>query len=86
MIGVRPPIATAATGANLIGRSFQSTNRAIGRLAVVGILAQISAGRRNRAFEAPVLIEQFEAFERRLASAEGDMRIAPPTRPVPRRA
>ena len=79
------PIVTVATAANLIERSFQATNQAIRRLVDSGILAQITVGRRNRAFEAPELVEEFAAFERQLASPEGDSRIAPPARPVPRR-
>lgn len=79
------PIVTVATAANLIERSFQATNQAIRRLVDAGILAQITVGRRNRAFEAPELVEEFAAFERQLASPEGDSRIAPPARPVPRR-
>ena len=40
---------------------------------------------RNRAFEAPERIEAFTAFERGLASPEGDTAIAHPLRPVPQR-
>ena len=50
-----------------------------------GILVQITAGRRNRAFEAPELIEAFTAFERGLASPEGDTAIADRARLVPQR-
>ena len=47
---------------------------------------QTTVGRRNRAFEAPELIDAFTDLERRLASPEGETRSAPPARPAPRRA
>jgi hypothetical protein len=56
----------------------------VGRFAA-GILRQVNVGRRNRAFEAPDLIEEFAALERRLASPRGDTRTGEPTRRVPRR-
>ena len=49
-----------------------------------GVLVQVSVGRRNRAYEAPELIDAFTAFERRLASPEGDTRVSVPARRVPR--
>ena len=48
------------------------------------VLAQTTIGQRNRAFEAPELIDSFTALERRLASPEADTRTSPPARPVPR--
>ena len=79
------PIVTTASASELIGRSFQATNQAIRQLVEAGILAQISVGRRNRAFEAPELVEEFTALERRLASPAGNTRVSRPLRPVPRR-
>ena len=49
------------------------------------MLAQANAGRRNRTFEAPELIEAFTALERQLASPAGDTRVSEPVRRVPRR-
>jgi hypothetical protein len=69
----------------LIGRSDQAVNEAIPRLLEAGVLSQTTAGRRNRAFEAPDLIEAFTDLERRLASPEGDTKVSAPTRPAPRR-
>ena len=66
------PLLTATTASDLIGRSFQATSQAIDRFVEAGILKQITVGRRNRAFEAPELIEAFTALERQLASPEGD--------------
>ena len=87
LIGALPatPVLTTATGAELIGRSFQATSQAIDRLVAAGVLAQVTVGRRNRAFEAPELIEAFTALERQLASPEGDTRASAPARSVPRR-
>jgi Fic family protein len=79
------PVVTVNSAANLISRSFVQTNEAIVRLVTTGILRQISVGRRNRAFEAPEIIEAFTALERRLASPEGDTRTSEPVRRVPRR-
>ena len=76
---------TVKSAANLISRSFVQTNEAIARLVNAGILRQISVGRRNRAFEAPEIIEAFAALERRLASPEGETRTSEPVRRVPRR-
>jgi len=79
------PILTVQSAAELIGRSTQATNEAITRLTEAKVLSQTTAGRRNRAFEAPEMIRAFTALERRLASQTGDTRTAPPTRRVPRR-
>ncbi len=79
------PVLTTSTAAELVGRSFQATNQAIERLVETGALAQVSVGRRNRAFEARELVDAFTAFERRLASPEGDTLVSPPARRAPRR-
>ncbi len=79
------PVLTTATGAELIGRSVQATGQAIERLVAAGVLTQVTVGRRNRAFEAPELIEAFTALERQLASPEGDTHVSEPSRRVPRR-
>jgi hypothetical protein len=69
----------------LIGRTYQATNQAIGRLVEAKILRQVNVGGRNRAFEAPELIRTFTDLERQLASPTGDTRSAAPTRLVPQR-
>ncbi|MEV0349386.1 Fic family protein [Nonomuraea sp. NPDC050680] len=79
------PVLTVATAADLIGRSSQRANDAVNQMAAVGILRQTTIGRRNRAFEAPDLINALTGFERALASPLGDTRQAPPARPVPYR-
>ena len=79
------PVLTTATAAELIGRSVQATGQAVERLVAAGVLKQVTVGKRNRAFEAPELIEAFTALERQLASPEGDTYISEPSRRVPRR-
>jgi Fic family protein len=61
------PVVTVAAAAALIGRSFQATNEAIDRLTAVGVLRQVTVGRRNRAFEAKAVIDAFAEFERSLS-------------------
>ena len=79
------PILTVSSAAGLIGRSFNAANDATTRLVEASILRQITVGRRNRAFEAPEVIEAFTALERQLASPGGDTRISEPSRRVPHR-
>ena len=86
LLGTLPgaPLLTVTTASDLIGRSFQATSQAIDRLVEAGVLKQVTVGRRNRAFEAPELIEAFTALERQLASPEGDTLVSEPIRRVPR--
>jgi Fic family protein len=79
------PIVTVRSASALTGRSEQAVNAAIPRLLDAQILSQTTLGRRNRAFEAPELIDAFTDLERRLASPEGDTRHSPPARAVPSR-
>ena len=81
LISVLPnaPVLTTTTASELVCRSFPATSMAVERLVAAGVLVQVSVGRRNRAYEAPELIDVFTAFERRLASSEGD-NLTPPGR------
>ena len=79
------PVLTVSNATELLGRSFQAANQAVGQLMEADVLVQITVGRRNRAFEAPELIDAFTALERQLASPEGDTRVSGPARYVPRR-
>jgi Fic family protein len=79
------PIVTVQSAATLTGRSEQAVNAAIPRLLEAKILRQTTVGRRNRAFEAPELIDAFTDLERRLASPEGDTRNVPPARAARKR-
>ncbi len=87
LIGALPgaPVVSVSSAADLIGRSFQATNEAMTRLEAAGVVRQVNVGRRNRAFEAPAIIDAFAALERQLASPMGDTRSAPPDRPTPAR-
>jgi Fic family protein len=80
------PVLSASTAADLIHRSFQATSQGIERLVEARVLTQITVGRRNRAFEAPELIDAFTSLERQLASPEGDTRVSALLRSVPRRS
>ena len=63
------PILSVGGAAELIGRSFQATNEAVRRLEGAGVVAQVTVGRRNRAYEARAIIDAFAALERQLARA-----------------
>jgi Fic family protein len=82
---VGAPVITVNSAASLIGRSFVHTNEAVGRLLEAGVINQITVGRRNRAFEAPEIIDAFTDLERQLASPGGDNRVSQPSRRVPSR-
>ena len=86
LVSVLPsaPVITTTTASEFVGRSFPAASQAIERLVAAGVLVQVSVGRRNRAYEAPELIDAFTAFERRLASPEADTRVSAPARRVPR--
>lgn len=79
------PVITVNAAAEMIGRSYPQTSEAIERLVTAGVLTQVTVGRRNRAFEAPAIINAFADLERQLASPDGDTRTSEPARPVPPR-
>jgi Fic family protein len=79
------PIITVQTAADLIGRSFQAANLAVGRLVEAGVLKPTTVARRDRVLEAPALIDAFNDLERRLASPEGSTYVSAPSRRVPAR-
>ena len=62
------PVLTVGGAAALIGRSYPQANAAIERMVSAGLLSQITVGRRNRAFEAPAIVNAFTDLERQLAS------------------
>jgi Fic family protein len=80
------PVLTAESAGVLLGRTFTPANEAIQRLVQAGILRQITIGQRNRAYEAPEIIEAFTDLERQLASPTGDTASSPPIRAVPYRS
>lgn len=77
------PIVTVPAASATIGRSYEATNNAIERLVEAGILRQVRVGRRNRAFEAPEVIDAFADLERTLGDPKGVTRLAPRGRPAP---
>ena len=62
------PIVSVKSAMNALGRSKPQVNDAVARLQAAGILKQVTVGRRNRAFEAPQVIEAFADLELQLAS------------------
>jgi hypothetical protein len=79
------PVLSVKTAVAMLGRSKPQVNEAVARLETAGILRQLTAGRRNRAFEARDVIDAFAELERQLASPAGDTVASPPARPVPAR-
>ena len=59
---VGAPVVSVNSAADLIDRSFVRTNEAVTRLVQAGVLKQVTIGRRNRAFEAPAIIDAFTAW------------------------
>lgn len=79
------PVITVTGAARMLGRSFKAASGAVDELVRAGVLEQVNVGRRNRAFEAPDVLDAFTDLERRLASPTGDTRVTPPARRVPTR-
>lgn len=79
------PVFTVKTASDTIGRSITAVTPAIERCVDTGIVKLVNERRRNRVFEVPVAISEFNLFERKLASPLGDTRRARPARPVPRK-
>lgn len=77
------PLFSVATASKAIGKSFSSTSLAVNRCLDAGIIRPTRNKKRNRIFEVPEVIDEFNLFERRLASPAHDTAIAPPVRPVP---
>ena len=67
------PIVDLASACELTDASDEAVRLALNRLAGAGVLRQVSAGKRNRAFECVGLFDLLDAFERRV----GDPSRAP---------
>lgn len=78
------PLITLSSATALTGRTPPAVNNALAKLEEAGILKQTTIGRRNRAFEAPELLDAFSALERQLAPG-ADTYSSPPVRRVPAR-
>lgn len=77
------PLFTVASMAESVGRSIPAISNAVIALEEAGVIREVSNKTRYRVFEAPDVIDQFNIFERRLASPVGDTKRAKPVRPVP---
>ena len=77
------PIFTAKQAAAAAGCGYEAIYPVLKRFCERGILKQVSAGKRNRVYEACGAIEIFNVLERGLASAVGDTLREKPSRPVP---
>ena len=79
------PIFSVDTLVRATGRTKQTVAPAVRRLVDVGIAVQTNRGKRNRVYEVPEVLEEFNMVERRLASPARDTLRQPPARPVPSR-
>ena len=79
------PLFTIAMAAAATGRAVSAVTAAVDRCAVAGVVKPSGSQKRNRIFEVPEVINEFNLFERRLASPVGDTAVAPPARKVPER-
>lgn len=77
------PVFTIASACDSMGRSFHAVTEAVERCLEAGIVKQLGSQQRNRAFEVPEAITEFNIFERRLASPVGDTKKEKPARAVP---
>ena len=80
------PVVTAGSARRLLGSTERTARNAVSRLAEAGILAQRSAGRRNRVFECVTMMDAFTEASRdqpadnlTLLPAPGPRRAASPT-------
>ena len=77
------PLFTSNQMVEATGLTPPTVNDAIRRLEAAGVVKQVNAGKRSRAFEAQGVIDLFTGFERTLASIADDTAVAKPSRPVP---
>ena len=77
------PVFTVKSVAEATGRATSAVSAAIERCVEAGIAKPLSSQKRNRAFEVPEVINEFNIFERRLASPVGDTSAEKPVRVVP---
>jgi Fic family protein len=77
------PVFTIATASSATGRVISSVTSAVERCIDVGIVKPMGGQRRNRIFEVPEVINDFNIFERKLASPAGNTKIEKPVRAVP---
>ena len=81
MVGM--PLFTIGTASAGMGRAFSAVSSAVEKCIDAGIVKPMGAQKRNRVFEVPEVINEFNIFERKLASPMGDTKAEGPVRPVP---
>lgn len=80
---VAMPIFTVKSLAEHCGKSFATVNAFVASLEEAGCVKLAKQGKRNRVFEAPEVIDEFNILERKLASPAGNTSVELPVRPVP---
>lgn len=81
MIGM--PVFTVNAVCESSKRAFSAVSAAVDRCVEAGIVKPLGNQRRNRVFEVPRVINEFNIFEHKLASPVGNTSMAKPVRPVP---
>ncbi len=81
LVGI--PLFSVKTVSAITGRTPTAVMSAIERCIEAGVVVQTTAQKRNRNFEVPAVINEFNIFERRLASPTGNTQTAKPVRAVP---
>lgn len=71
------PVFTMATASDTTGRVISSVTSAVERCIEVGIVKPMGSQRRNRIFEVPEVINEFNIFEQKLASPTGNTHTKP---------
>ena len=77
------PVFTVSAICESSGRAFSAVSAAVERCVEAGIVKPLGNQKRNRVFEVPSVINEFNIFERKLASPVGNTFVAKPACPVP---
>lgn len=80
---VAMPIFTVKSLTEHCGKSLASVNAFVSSLESAGCIRPAKQRKRNRVFEAPDVINEFNILERKLASPAGNTSAEPPVRAVP---
>lgn len=80
---VAMPIFTVKSLVDHCGKSFAAVNTIVASLEKADCIKAAKQGKRNRVFEAPDIINEFNILERKLASPAGNTSVKRPVRPVP---
>ena len=77
------PVFTVSAICESSGRAFSAVSAAVERCVEAGIVKPLGNQKRNRVFEVPSVINEFNIFERKLASPVSNTSVAKPACPVP---